>query len=194
MRLKYTDNPPSFETVEDNAILDRVIARRGGKLIPLDRTLLHAPLITDGWNSFMVAIRTKNSLPADVRELAFCRVIALTKAWYEWEIHTPIARQAGLKGEVLAVIEPGTPIADDGNILDERQRAVVTYADAVSLDAVVPEDVFAAVRRFFSDKDMVELTASIAGFNTVARFVTALDVGEINGGDCPERLSFRALI
>lgn len=190
MRLPYTADPPTFQSDEEHAILDRVLTRRDGKLIELDRTLLHAPLIADGWNAFMIAIRTKNSLPADVRELAFCRVAALTKAWYEWKIHSPIGKDAGLSDEVLAVIERGTPLEGAESVLDDRSRAVVNYADAVSLEGTVSEDMSAGVRKYFNDKEMVELTASIAGFNTVARFVAALDVGEMNGGDCPVEMSF----
>lgn len=49
MRLPYTDNPPHFDNDEDNAVVERVKARRGKMgLIPLDTTLLHAPKIADG--------------------------------------------------------------------------------------------------------------------------------------------------
>jgi alkylhydroperoxidase family enzyme len=63
---------------------------------------------------------------------------------------------------------------------------VVKYADAMTLESSVPPHMFAhvfeEVRKIFNDKDIVELTASIAGFNAVARFVRALDVGEKNDG------------
>jgi alkylhydroperoxidase family enzyme len=140
-------------------------------------------MIADGWNAFMIAIRTRSSLPADIRELAFCRVAALTKAWYEWEIHAPIATDAGLSDKAMAVIKDGKManwlLAQ--NTLTDKQLSVLRYADAMTLLTRVPEDVWRGARVHFDDKEMVELTASIAGFNTVARFVTALDVGEMNG-------------
>ncbi|KAH8811369.1 putative 4-carboxymuconolactone decarboxylase [Xylogone sp. PMI_703] len=178
MRLPYTANPPETTNVEEEQILKRVLDRRGGTLIPLDRTLLHAPKITDGFNSFMIALRTQNTLPPDVREIAFCRVAALTGCEYEWEIHSPIAREAGVSERGLQTIH--NKDATDTTGLDSRQAAVLRYADAMTKTAVVPEEVFDTVKRFFTEKEMVELTASIAGFNTVARFCVALDVGEKN--------------
>jgi alkylhydroperoxidase family enzyme len=40
----------------------------------------------------------------------------------------------------------------------------------------VPDDVFAAVQRLFGNRAVVELTAMIAGFNLVSRFLVALQV------------------
>lgn len=178
MRLKYTSDQPQFESSEDQQILSRVLQRRGGSLIPLDRTLLHAPSITDGFNAFMVALRTKNSLPADVREAAFCRVAALTSCWYEWEIHAPIASTSGISDIGLQSIR--NTHATDSNGLNYRQASVVKYADEITTDARVSDEVFELVRSFFNEKEMVELTATITGFNMVCRFCTALDVGEKN--------------
>ncbi|RFU34142.1 hypothetical protein B7463_g2259, partial [Scytalidium lignicola] len=178
MRLPYTDNPPNVSNTEDEQILERVLKRRRGSLIALDRTLLHAPKITDGFNAFMIALRTQNSLPADVRETAFCRVAAITGCWYEWEIHSQIAGDAGVSQRGLQSIRNRDSIDTTG--LESRQAAVLKYADAITRTAFVPSEIFNSVRQFFNEKEMVELTASIAGFNTVARFCVALDVGENN--------------
>ena len=50
MRLPYVPNPPNFTEEEENAIVERIKERRGERgLIGLDRSLLHAPPIADGW-------------------------------------------------------------------------------------------------------------------------------------------------
>jgi alkylhydroperoxidase family enzyme len=183
MRLNYTPNPPTVSNDEERVILDRVLARRGESgLIALDRTLLHAPLITDGWNSFMISIRTRNSLPPDIREVAFCRVAALTGAWYEWTIHSPIGREAGISDEALDIVKSGKA-PEKGGVLSDKQLAVIRFVDSMTLSIRVPDAVFDGLRSYFTEKELVELTASIAGFNTVARFVTALDVGEMNSSE-----------
>jgi hypothetical protein len=49
MRLNYVPNPPTDLSPDDQAVLERVKARRGPNgLIPLDLTLLHSPAVTDG--------------------------------------------------------------------------------------------------------------------------------------------------
>jgi hypothetical protein len=50
MRLNYIPDPPAFMDPSDQAVVERVKARRGEKgLIALDKTLLHAPPVADGW-------------------------------------------------------------------------------------------------------------------------------------------------
>ena len=65
--------------------------------------------------------------------------------------------------------------------LDEKHIAVLAYTDAMTLDVAVPETVFARLRAAFGDREVVEITAAVAAYNCVSRFLVALDVGERNG-------------
>jgi alkylhydroperoxidase family enzyme len=40
----------------------------------------------------------------------------------------------------------------------------------------VPDDVFRGVREHFNDREIVELTATIAAYNLVSRFLEALQI------------------
>ena len=40
----------------------------------------------------------------------------------------------------------------------------------------VPDEVFAAVRRQFDDREIVELTATVGAYNLVSRFLEALQI------------------
>lgn len=65
-------------------------------------------------------------------------------------------------------------------ILSEGLAAVLKYTDAMTLNVRVPEDVFANLKKHFSEREVVEITATIAAYNCVSRFLVALDVGERN--------------
>jgi alkylhydroperoxidase family enzyme len=65
--------------------------------------------------------------------------------------------------------------------LDEKHGAIMAYTDAMTLDITVPEAVFRTLRESFKEKEVVEITATIAAYNCVSRFLVALDVGEKNG-------------
>lgn len=65
--------------------------------------------------------------------------------------------------------------------LDERQVAVLRYTDAMTVGCRVPDEVFAELKRLFSEREVVEITATVAAYNCVSRFLVALDVGEMNG-------------
>jgi alkylhydroperoxidase family enzyme len=44
----------------------------------------------------------------------------------------------------------------------------------------VPEEVFRELRACFDEREVVEITATVAAYNCVSRFLVALDVGEKN--------------
>ncbi|SPN97296.1 related to 4-carboxymuconolactone decarboxylase family protein [Cephalotrichum gorgonifer] len=184
MRLPYVPDPPKTETESDAAIVARIQARRAPRpLQPLDLTLLHSPPVADGWNSFLGAIRTKTSIPADLRELAISRVAVCNRAWYEWGHHAPLAVAAGVKEELMECVKTEKPLKIEGRVegLDERQWAVLVYTDEMTRNVQVSDETFEVLKGLFSEQEIVEITATIACYNCVSRFLVALDVGERNG-------------
>jgi 4-carboxymuconolactone decarboxylase len=171
-------------------VTDRILQRRGGRLIPLDGMLLHSPEFADGWNAMLGAVRGKSTLPPDIRELAILRVAARNGADLEWIAHEPLARQAGFGDEQIAAIAvgglagagtgPGSTV--DTATLSPAQWAALGYADAVTMDVTVPQEVFGAVRTHFDDRQILELTVTVAAYNMVSRVLVALEVGP---GDNP---------
>ncbi|CBX96755.1 hypothetical protein IAQ61_005382 [Plenodomus lingam] len=189
MRLDYIPDPPNFKSPEDQAVVERVLQRRGEKgLIALDRTLLHTPPVADGWNAFLGAIRTKTSLPTSIREIAICRVAVLNKAWYEWDSHSPILASApGITATQISAILYSPPHQPDTTVLDPAHAALLSYTDAMTLDVRVSDTVFACLKQEFNDQEIVEITATIASYNCVSRFLVALDVGERNAQAGPTK-------
>jgi alkylhydroperoxidase family enzyme len=166
MRLPYIDaaDPEAFTTPEDHAIVDRVRARRAPRpLQPLDLTLLHSPAVADGWNSFLGAIRTKTSLPDDVREVAICRVAVINQAWYEWAHHAPLAKAGGVSDEGMELLgQPDLGGKNGSEVLSKKLWAVVDYTDAMTRDVAVKDGVFEQLREHFSEQEVVEVTATVS--------------------------------
>lgn len=196
MRLPYAPStPPSDAAPGTEEIYTRIAARRAPRpLIPLDLTLLHAPPIADGWNALLGAIRGQTTLSQALLELAVCRVAVLNGAVYEWNAHAPLALKAGLPAAALraAMHLPAGFSAEDGSEagLSAAEAAVLSYTDAMTRDIHVPDAVFNRLRddkegagagAGLRDREIVELTACIAAYNCVSRFLVALDVGENNG-------------
>ena len=63
---------------------------------------------------------------------------------------------------------------------------MLAYTDAMTLDVRVPDEVFAALKDLFSEREVVEITATVAAYNCVSRFLVALDVGERNAQTGPK--------
>lgn len=92
--------PPDRSFPSAASAYTQLSARRSpAPLQALDLTLLHSPPVASGWSSFLGAIRTQTSLPADIRELCICRVAVLNGAAYEWEHHAPILKAEGKLSE-----------------------------------------------------------------------------------------------
>lgn len=181
MHLSYLPENPQFETVEENAVVDRIRQRRAPDgLWTLDRTVLHSPVFADAFNTFVNTICTKMTVPADFRETAFLRVAAITNCWYEWKIHNAFATEAGVSKEG---INQGILYGEEENWkgLTEQQRVIAEYADLVTeAGCCVDGYLVKRLREFLSEKQVVELTGVIAGFNMITRFIGGLDVGEQN--------------
>jgi AhpD family alkylhydroperoxidase len=156
-------------TAPDHEVTERIRQRRGGRLTALDGVLLHSPEFADGWNSMLRAVRERSTLPADLREAVILRVAAINGADYEWAAHQPIARAAGLTDADIDAIGSGDP-------LDSLLGAAVRYAEVMTRDVTVPDEVFDAIRDSLDDQQVLELTVTIATYNMVSRLLVALDV------------------
>ncbi|HEX8165593.1 MAG TPA: carboxymuconolactone decarboxylase family protein [Beijerinckiaceae bacterium] len=166
-RIPYAD--PDRPEVRDLAA--RIAAERGG-VLHLYRMLLHSPAVAEGWLAYLTAIRQRCALPGRLRELVIMRVAALNGAPYEADQHAPIALREGVTQAQLDVL--GDWAGSD--LFDAQERAVLAYTDAMTRAVQVPEEVFAAVRGAFDDRLLVELTATVAAYNMVSRFLEALQV------------------
>jgi alkylhydroperoxidase family enzyme len=169
-RLSLVDSQ-SDPTV--TALAQRIRAERGGKLLKLYQVLLHSPAVAEVWLDFFTVIRQRCALPAKYRELAILLIAKLNGASYEFEQHVPFALSAGLNQNQLDAV--GNWRGTVG-VFDKVERAVLLYTDTMTKAVQVPDDVFSAVRQVFNEKEVVELTATIAGYNMVSRFLEAMQI------------------
>ncbi|KAL4861391.1 hypothetical protein BDV12DRAFT_208051 [Aspergillus spectabilis] len=164
MRLPYVPDPPITRNSEEAKILERV-----------------QPDVADGWNSFLGAIRTRTSLPAAIQELIICRVAVLNGALFEWDHHAPLLIDPGTSHEALnAVQDENVDIIQKVNegVLSPAARTVIRYTDAMTRNVSFHEGIFTAVQEFYNSQEIVGITATVAAYNCVSRFLVALDVGE----------------
>ena len=153
-------------------LADRIRKERGGRLFNLYRVLLNNPRIAEGWLALFTAIRQQSELDGRYRELAIMLVAVVNRADYEYVQHVPFALKAGLSQAQLDGLRDWRNCA----LVEEADRAVLEYAEVMTRSVQVPDEVFAAVARHFDARQTVELTATIAGYNLVSRFLEALQV------------------
>ncbi|KAJ7266570.1 4-carboxymuconolactone decarboxylase [Mycena rebaudengoi] len=185
---KRDDNLPArvpyvFPASGTDPIADAIRARRtNGTLLDLDGVLLNAPLMAQAHSALFGVIHSNNTIPADMRELIILRVIVLTNGSYQWLQHEPVARMAGLTTEQLLVVRLTPPFfasqgLDFTPILGANLVAAMTFTDWITLNIRVPDDVFNGLRPFLNDSQLVEATATAAGY-AMGRMIVALNVDD----------------
>ncbi|CAG9167658.1 carboxymuconolactone decarboxylase family protein [Cupriavidus pampae] len=156
---------------EVKPIVDRIVAERGS-VLHLYQMLLHSPPVAQGWLTYLTAIRQQSTLPGALRELVIMRVAALNGAPYEADQHAPIALKEGVTQAQLDAL----PSWRESRLFNDTERAVLAYTDAMTREIQVDPAVSAEVGKHFSHRHLIELTATVAAYNMVSRFLEALQV------------------
>ena len=167
-RIAYAD----LARPETSELVARIEHERGGKMLNLYRMLLHSPPVADGWRALFTAIRQQGVLSGRVRELVIMRIAVINGADYEFSAHQPFALREGLTQAQLDTLKAGGE--PDG--LTDNDRAVLAYTEAMTKHVRVPQALFDAVRKQFNERELVELTATIGGYNLVSRFLEAMQI------------------
>jgi AhpD family alkylhydroperoxidase len=109
-------------------------------------------------------------VPARLRELVILRIAVLNGAEYEFEAHVPHALAAGMTQEAIEGLRT------DAVHLQGVDNIVLQYTDAMTRDLAVPDALHAQLDKAFDVKTLVELTATIAAYNMVSRFLIAMRI------------------
>jgi alkylhydroperoxidase family enzyme len=168
-RISYVEEKDHPELAENIA---KIKGARGG-LINIYKLLLHSPTVCMTWFEHIGAIRWKTKLTPRLREIAIVRVAQSAKYAYALQQHIP-----GI------AVPDGVSLAECEALKDWRasekfsdaERAALAYVDAMIAGPEVPDDVFKAVRKHYSEREVVELTVLVGTYLMHNRVFTALKV------------------
>ena len=177
--MRIPDWSPALQP-QPQALVDAILARRGGTLLNLDKALLWSEPLARGWNIYLKAVRTELPTSRKLHELGICTVALLTDAQYEYLHHAPdFLAAGGTQAELDALglhLKQNPLAAPVTNALAATEKIVIQYAAQMTLTVKVADEVFVALQQHFDTAEIVELTAAIATYNMVARFLVALGV------------------
>jgi AhpD family alkylhydroperoxidase len=167
-RLAYADENRDAET----AALAAQIRKERGRMHNLYLMLLNSPPVARGWLNLLTAVRQQCKLAGRYRELAILRIALINGAHYEYEGHVPFALKEGVSREQIDALEDW----QESQLFAAADRAVLAYTDTMTKEIQVPDGVFGALRPHFDARELTELTATIAAYNLVSRFLEALQI------------------
>ena len=154
-------------------LIERIRGARRGRLINVYKLLLHSPALADSWFQHNNAVRWKTALDGRLREMVIIRIGHVLRVPYIVRQHVPN----------LAIPE-GLTLRECEDLRDWESspsftacdRAVLAYADSMTRDIDVPDNVFDGLKPFFDERQIVELTVLIGTYNMHARVMCALRV------------------
>jgi alkylhydroperoxidase family enzyme len=169
-RISYVEEKDHPELAE---LIGKIRVGRRGALINVYKLLLHSPALAACWLDVVNAARFKTALDGRLREIVIIRVGYLNRTDYVVKQHVPVLALP----ESLSEAECAA-LADwqKSQFFSARERAVLAYADAMTREIVVPDDVFDALRPHFSERQIVELTVLTGIYNMHTRVLTALRI------------------
>jgi alkylhydroperoxidase family enzyme len=154
-------------------VIYRVSRRRLGRDVDPVPVYAHAPGLLIGYGAFEDATGRQHRVEERLKVLAETKAAALVNCEFCCDIASSLALEAGVTEEQLLAL----PQYQQSPVFNALERLVLDYATAMSrTPARVSDQLFAAMREHFDERQMVELTNVIALENLRARFNSAFDM------------------
>ncbi len=149
-----------------------------GRVPNFYRTISHAPWLAMLLLPFNAAVQRQwpgSRMPGRIKELVVIKTSHVNGCRYCYAHNTALGQAAGISHEEIVALS-----SDDylkSKTLSAAEKAAVQWAEAVTLNtAAKRDDLFAAMKRLFSDAEIVELTIVSAMFNMINRLNDSLQV------------------
>jgi len=175
---RVTMIPPDSAEPEVRKVYDHVLGQ-WGRISHFSQVLAHQPASLMGWALSNDAIRLAN-VKADpdyvkIQQLVIIRTSALNGSAYCMSHNVPLGKKLGLTDAQIAAAQGRDYLASPD--LDDRQKAAIRWAEAVTtMTARDDDEAFAAMKKHFTEKQIVELTVFCGMWNYSNRLCEALHV------------------
>ncbi len=148
-------------------MIERIARRRFGRDMDPLGVYAHAPGMEVGYMMYEQATASQHRVDERLKILAVLKAAALIRCEFCADIGSWEARQAGISEEQLMAL----PRYRDSDAFDELERLVLDYAVAMTrTPPEVDDELFAALREHFDERQLVELTNIVALENLRSRF------------------------
>jgi uncharacterized peroxidase-related enzyme len=152
---------PHFEKVES----------RGHEVPNFLRVLAHSPELLEGFIALNGALG-RIKLDPKLRELAYIRASEVNSCGYCLQHHKKAGRKAGL--DERQVNETDSYSGSESEIYDDLQRDVLQYAEEVTRNVVVTDELADRLKQKLTERELVELAVAVALANFTNRISETL--------------------
>jgi alkylhydroperoxidase family enzyme len=138
------------------------------------KTVAHNPRLLRAWMRMGTVLLAPGgiTLSPRLREIAILRIAQQCGSEYEFAHHIPIAEGVGLSEAEISALQD---FAESPHF-SELERAVIRYTDALAAMSAGAPDLARELKRWLSDRELVELSFCIGHWGMVARVLVPLEV------------------
>jgi AhpD family alkylhydroperoxidase len=174
MRVHPTEEQirTAFESVKGSSGFDesRQLFEQGHLPVEMVQAMAMRPALLRALAALSEGIYPGGLVERDVKELIILEASRRNECQFCRDSHVAIARMLGIAEEPLLLLE-------DAGRMTMRQRLAVEYTRAAMSDSNrIPEPLFAALQRSFTQPEIVELTATIGMINMLNLFNNCLRI------------------
>lgn len=174
--------PDPLDTLTPDArqVYDKITAKRGAVRGPF-ASLMHHPALAERVGDLGEYLRFGATLPGDIRELAVLITARAVAQPFEWVMHAPIARTAGLPDAVIDQIRARSDLG----------RLPARYADAarvvqrVLARESIPRELQDRVQGALGVTGLVELVVLAGYYQLIAAILFSFDTPLPEGMPAP---------
>jgi len=133
----------------------------------------HQPKMMSGMGRFQQAVRKAHTVDERLKNLVELKGAQMIGCEFCVDLGSQICRNSGFSDEELLAL----PRYRQSDLFTEREKLALDYTVAVMRTPVeVTDDLFARMKEYFGDKQMVEITALLTVVN-LDRFNAAFGIG-----------------
>ncbi|QDC37264.1 carboxymuconolactone decarboxylase family protein [Sphingobium fuliginis] len=155
-----------LDSAQNQAVLGKLAIAKGGEL-NIHRVLGLSPTFFDGFVALATAIRRVDDLDQRDIELAILLTAFRRQGQYQMAQHRLLARRAGLSQTEIDSVHSWRA----SRRFDMRQRALLELVEQSLRPSGVTAAGYRRARRFFSDRQVMELV-TISGFSAMSAQIT----------------------
>jgi uncharacterized peroxidase-related enzyme len=146
--------------------------RERGAVPNMFRTLAHDPTLLQTWFDMFRATLREGAVTTRVKEMVAVRVSHLNQSRYCLGSHTGLAKRFGVTDAQVSCLTGA-----DAATFTPGEKAAIVFGEALTLHPEgVPDSVFEEMRKHWTERQIVEITAVACMFNSFNRFNNALGV------------------
>ncbi len=146
--------------------------RRMGRILNIHHAFGHAPRVSRASAQMAFALRFETSVARLHVELAIVRAAQHANGVYELQQHEPMLLAEGFSRQKLDALSDWRASA----LFDDKERALLAYADEMCNRGEVSDAVFAAMERCFTPQEIVELSFAVGAYYGTALVMNALKI------------------